>query len=96
MPNFEQLTVADAVRRTTRPRANPVLQEYREYLARVGPAEAGKLTPLEGETPRTLRVRLTRAARAAGQNLKVVRSGDITYFWREARKRRGRPPKARV
>ena len=96
MPNFQLVSVTEAVERTTKSHSNPLLQEYAGYIERIGPGQAGKLVPSDGETPRILRVRLAKAAKAAGKTLKVVRSGDETYFWPETRMRRGRSRKAKA
>ena len=96
MPNFQLVTVADALQRTNRALPNPVLQEYLGYLDRVGPGQAGKLVPSDGETPRTLRLRLTKAAKAAGKTLRVIRSGDEVYFWNDGKRRPGRRRKAKA
>ena len=70
-----------------------LLQEYMGYIQRVGPGQAGRLGPGEGETTQALRRRLTAAAEALGKELQVRRSANAVYFWAPEGRQRGRPRK---
>ena len=97
MPQFEVVSVAEAMARGTRSRRAAVVGQYVGYIEQVGPDRAGKLVPDPGETVMAVRRRLNVAAKASGKNLRVARAGDEVYFWQEAARRaRGRPPKART
>ena len=90
MPKFEVVPAATAqIEAATGKRAER-LREYLGYIEQVGEGQAGKLEPVEGETPTAVRRRLTVAANAAGKELVVRRIGDEVYFW-EAPRKRGRP-----
>lgn len=93
MPNFQVVSVSEATQRSAKPRTNPFDEEYVGYIERLGAGQAGKLIPSDGETARAIRLCLTRAAKAAGKTLKVVRTGDDVYFWNDTTRRRGRPRK---
>lgn len=97
MPRFELVPVQEAMRTPGTSKRALQLQEYVSYIDRLREGQAGKLTPADGETALTVRRRLSSAAKMAGKSLKISRSGDEIYFWVQAaaRRRRGRPPKAR-
>ena len=72
-----------------------VLHGYIAYIQQLGDGQAGKLIPSDGETPMVVRRRLTGAAKQAGKELQVRRTGDEIYFWLKGhQQRRGRPRKA--
>lgn len=98
MPRFEVVPVQEAMRRPGNSKRALQLQEYVHYIEQLSEGQAGKLTPGDGETALTVRRRLSSAAKDSGKQLKISRSGDEIYFWLQAgaaRRRRGRPPKAR-
>ncbi|MBI2765309.1 MAG: hypothetical protein HYX53_05270 [Chloroflexi bacterium] len=56
------------------------MREYDGYILGLKPEQAGKLTPGEGETPRGIAVRLSRAAKRNGKSVDVRVAGDAVYF----------------
>ena len=52
-------------------------------MEQVSEGQAGKLEPVEGETPMALRRRLGAAANAVGNEPVVRRSGEVVYFWED-------------
>lgn len=96
MPVFETVALQDAMARSISSKRAQALQEYVHYLEQLGPGQAGKLTPGDGETVPTIRRRLGAAAKMAGKTLKISRTGDEIYFWEQGpTRRRGRPRRAR-
>ncbi len=91
MPRFEIVPAGDVPQPKATGRRAEILNEYLGYIERIGLKEAGKLTPVEGETTQALRRRLGAGAKQAGTNLIVRRNGQDIYFW--AKPKRGRPPK---
>jgi len=91
MPTFEILQASDVPQATPTGKRAEILNEYQGYIQRVGRGDAGKLTPVEGETTQALRRRLGAAAKQAGTDLIVKRNGQDVYFW--TKPKRGRPPK---
>ena len=56
------------------------MRQYEDYVNSVKSDEAGKLTPEEGETPRGLALRISRAAKRVGKTADTwVRDGSV-YF----------------
>ena len=92
--NAEIRDHASRRRSTAKPtgRRAEILNEYRGYIEQIGRTEAGKLTPGEGETTQAVSRRLGAAAKLAGEELEIRRTGDGIYFWHRAR-RPGRPRK---
>ena len=78
---------------TTTGKSSQIAQEYAGYLARLRPDEAGRLTPLDGETVATVRRRLGSAVKASGRSIQIKRIGTEIYFWEAAPKRRGGRPR---
>jgi len=83
MGKFELVPINKAKRKTGRE------GEYLTYIARVGPDQAGLLTPLEGESVQTIKRRLKSAAKPTGLELVVRDNEGLVYFW--PLPRRGRP-----
>ena len=92
MPEFELLSQSEAEMRSVRGKRAQIAKEYLGYIGQVSKGQAGKLTPGEGETTAAVRRRLGAAAKLAGEELEIRRTGDDTYFWHRAR-RPGRPRK---
>lgn len=96
MPVFQPVPLQEAMTRSTTSQRGKALEEYVTYLGQIGPGQAGKLTPADGETTQTVRRRLGAAAKMAGKAVKITRTGDEIYFWEQGpTRRRGRPKKAR-
>ena len=95
MPQFELVPMSEATLRlatgssVTGKRAE-IIREYGGYIEQLGPKQAGKLTPDEGESVATVRRRIGAAAKLANSDLVISRQGEEVFFW-SARKRRGRP-----
>ena len=92
MPRFEIMAAGDVPQPKPTGRRAEILNEYKGYIEQIGRREAGKLTPVEGETTQAVLRRLRAAAKLAGTNLIVRRNGQDIYFWTKPRP--GRPPKA--
>lgn len=95
MPKFETLSLDDAKKRTGSSAAE--VDAYLGYVRSLGPNSAGHLTLIAGESMRAVKLRLTRASKAAGLVLTVRQVGeDQLYFWpsEPLKPRRGRKPKA--
>ena len=92
MPRFEIIPAGDVPQPKPTGRRAEILNEYTGYIEQIGRRGAGKLTPLEGETTQAVRRRLGAAAKLAGEELEIRRTGDDIYFWHRAR-RPGRPRK---
>ncbi len=80
MPQFIPISLRRAKGRRTR-RRSPTLREYRSYISRLSPGQAGYLVPSEGETALQVRWRIGAAARASGKTIVIRRNGDDVYFW---------------
>ncbi len=93
MPHFNTIPLDDAKRTAG---LAPTVSQYAGFVAKLGPGQAGHLTLVAGETMRGVKVRLTRAATAAGVRLTARSVGNDLYFWRAAPvRRRGPRTKAR-
>ncbi len=88
MPAFETIPLQEAMLKTA--------IGTRAQLAQ---GQAGKLQASEDEELTTVRRRLGDAARLAGKNLVIKRTGEDLYFWvasadEQRSRRRGRRPRA--
>ena len=92
MPTFSTVPIGEARANTVTGKRAALLQEYVGHIQRVGPGQAGKLAPGEGETTQAIRRRPTAAAETLGKDLEVRRSAAV-YFWPSDGRRRGRPRK---
>ncbi len=93
MPEFRLVSLAEAQASTaTEGKRALLLREYVGYIDQLKRGQAGSLRPAAGESVAAVRRRLGRAAKAAGKNMVMKRSGDEVVFW-EARRRPGRPKK---
>ena len=93
MPTFGTVPIGEARANTVTGQRAALLQEYVGYIQRVGPGQAGKLEPGEGETTQAIRRRLAAAAETLGKALEVRRTAAAVYFWPSEGRRRGRPRK---
>ncbi len=96
MPTFEKVPLQEAMLKTATGRRAQLAQEYLQYIQQLPEGQAGKLQAGEDEKITAVRRRLGDAARLAGINLVIKRTGDELYFWVEpseqekpARRRRG-------
>ena len=87
MSTFELVTVEEAIMRATPGKRAKVLEEYLGYIRQLTSGQAGKLQPGEGESVTAVRRRIGAAAKLAGKDLVVRRSGAEVYFWEAPRKR---------
>ena len=92
MPKFRSLSLAEAMIKTASGKRAQVIKEYLGFIERLGPDEAGHLQVDEGESIAAVRRRLGDAARQAGLDLRIRRTGEEIYFWVEkvTRRRRSR------
>ena len=94
MPEFEVVALHEAkMSSTATGKSSRITQEYASYIARLRPDEAGRLTPLDGETVATVRRRLGSAVKASGRSIQIKRVGTQIYFWDDPPKRRGGRPR---
>lgn len=94
MPHFQLVPLEEATRLSgANSRRQQILEEYVSFINNLGPGQAGKLAPLDGETPMALRRRLTAAATQLGKEIQSRREGAAVYFW-VRQHRRGRPKRA--
>lgn len=93
MPIFETINLSDAITKASAARGNRTIAEYQRYIEALTPSKAGRLQASEGETLRAVALRLRRAAKLSGKNVKIHRAGDELLFWLEGERRRGRPRK---
>jgi hypothetical protein len=93
MPVFEILNLSDAMSKASAAKGNRVAAEYQRYIDALTPGKAGRLQAAEGETLRALALRLRRAAKLTGKNVKIHKAGEELLFWLEGQRRRGRPRK---
>jgi hypothetical protein len=95
MPVFETVPLNEALSKSSGSKRMKLVQQYIDFIGQLRPGSAGKVAPSAGETPIAVRRRLNQAAKLAGKELKVVRSGDELYFWLQEApaRRRGRPRK---
>ena len=98
MPTFELVSVEVATMKTAPGKRAQIIEEYLGYLEQLAEGQAGKLQLSEGEMPTAVRRRIGAAAKLAGNDLVIRRTGDDVYFWERegTKRRRGRPRKARV
>ncbi len=98
MPKFEVLSKSEAELKTATGKRAELTKEYLGYIQGLRKDQAGKLTATgDGESIASVRRRLGSAARAAGKDLVIKRTGNDLYFWLANRvpngRRRGRPRK---
>ena len=84
MPKFETVSLQEAQLKTATGKRAQLAKEYLEYIQQLPEGQAGKLQPSEDERISTVRRRLGDAARLAGINLVIKRTGDELYFWVES------------
>jgi hypothetical protein len=81
MPQFEIVSLEEAMTRAATSRRARMAREYLSYIEQLGEGQAGRLKAVEGEKLSTIRRRLIAAAKLAGKSLKVKRVGEELYFW---------------
>ncbi len=81
MPQFELITQAEAVTKTTTGRRAKLVQEYLGYIEQLRADQAGRLKASGSESLAAVRRRLGTAARSANKDLVVRRVGDEVLFW---------------
>lgn len=98
MPNFELVSLEEAMMKSATGRQAQIAKEYLNYVQQLKGGQAGKLQAAEGEKVAAIRRRLGIAAKLAGKDLTIKRVGDEIYFWVKSQgegspRRRGRPRK---
>ncbi len=83
MPTFNQVPLQEAMMKTATGRRAQLAQEYLQYIQQLAEGQAGKLQASDDEKLSTVRRRLGDAARLAGKNLVIKRTGEDLYFWVE-------------
>ncbi len=81
MPQFEVLSLEQAMIKSATGRQAVIAREYLGYIQQLSEGEAGKLQASEGETLASVRRRLGAAAKLGGKDLVMKRVGDELYFW---------------
>jgi len=93
MPQFESVSLQEALAKTARPsQREEIIQYYVGYIGQLRSRKAGRLQAGDGETIGAIRRRLGEAAKLSGAELVIRRVGDEIYFWKRPR-RPGRPRK---
>ena len=90
MPTFDRVPLAEAKMKTASGKRAQLVAEYVTYIEQLQEGEAGRLRAGERETAATVRRRLGVAAKEAGKDLTIRRSGEDLYFWVEGTRRRKR------
>ena len=92
MPQFEQVSLQEAMQKSAPSKRLRILQDYVGYVEQLQDGQAGKLVPSIGETALTVRRRLSSAAKLVGKQLEIKRAGEEVYFWvkQGQARRRGR------
>ena len=98
MPNFDTISVDEALMKTASGKRAEIIKEYAGYIEQLSSGQAGRLRAGAGETAAAVRRRLGAAARLTGKQLTIKRAGDEVIFWSKARgtgapRGRGRPRK---
>lgn len=93
MPTFEVIPLQEAMLQSSLTgKRGAITREYLNYIERLKPGNAGKLTIGDGDTSAAIKRRLGAVANLIGKTLVVKRVGDDIYFWQEeTKRRRGRP-----
>ena len=103
MPTFELVPMDEAILKTATGTRAELLKEYLGYVEQLEEGKAGQLSASKGESVAAVRRRLGKAARLAGKDIVVKRSGEELLFWirpekKDSRRskvgRRGRPKKS--
>ena len=81
MPQFEILSLEQAMIKSATGRQAVIAREYLGYIQQVSDGQAGMLQASEGETLTSVRRRLGSAAKLGGKDLEMKRAGDELYFW---------------
>jgi hypothetical protein len=56
------------------------MREYEKYVEQVPQGKVGKLVPGPGETPRSIAMRISRAARRTGKSANTWVVDGVVYF----------------
>jgi hypothetical protein len=81
MPDFDLLPLDEAIDKlVSNTRSGPVA-EYLGYINSLKPGQAGRLRIRAGEKLGLVRMQLGTAARMAGKQVVIRRSGDEIIFW---------------
>ena len=81
MANFKVISEKDAPKAIkSSGRLQQRMQEYERYVSQVGAGQVGEITPDENESPRGIALRISRAARRAGKDVRTWVSDGNVYF----------------
>ena len=76
MPDFDLVSVDEAALKTATGKRAQRAREYLSYTDQLGPGQAGRLSPTEGETVGAISRRLNAAAKLAHKELVISRAGE--------------------
>ena len=76
MPEFSRLSPEEVVKLRGKRQTKLDLTEYREFVNSLDPGDWARVTLEEGESQRTVKRRLTTAAKLEGRDLKYRRSHE--------------------
>ena len=84
-PSMAAFTVIDEAKAPKRAATTPAslhrrMQEYEGYVTALKKGQAGKLVPGEGESLRSLVLRISRAGKRAGKPVESWTTADAVYF----------------
>lgn len=81
MPNFRKLNADEVAAMRARRRGSVDLTEYSDFVRNLDVGEGGELTLSDSEQKRTVKRRLTRAARQMNRDVRYRRSeGNVIRF----------------
>lgn len=81
MPIFTMMPVDKAVHEAEASAMPGDLAPYAAYLNDLAPGEAGRLSPADAEDVRSVRLRLSAAARRMNRKIVIRRVGNDLLFW---------------
>ena len=81
MPNFDSISMDEAIWMTASGRRSRIIREYLKYIDQLEPGQAGRLRPAKGETVQALRRRLGKAPKLTDKTVSIGRVGEEIYFW---------------
>jgi len=76
VPTFSKLSREEVAARQPRPKGSLDLTTYLEFVRELNPGEGGELILQEGESPRTIKRRLSMAATRLKRNIRWRHSQD--------------------
>ena len=87
MPSFSTLPMREALQLAQSASVPGPIARYVEHIESLEEGHAGRLAPSEGENLRTVRLRLSAAARHLRTKVIIRRVGNELLFWVDAPRR---------